>query len=101
MWHTSILQRAYRYRIKAAPAHDQILLNIHRKIIRKHGALVITARNEVSGGHLKKNIGQSPEWTFVLIPYKAKYGKIKKHDFYFGIIKPESSAKKQLPEKYK
>lgn len=93
VWHTSILQKAYHYQVKAAPAHDKILLDTHRDIIRRHGALVISARNEESAGYLKKNIGQSPDWTFVLFPYKAKYGKMKKHDFYFGIIKPENYKK--------
>ena len=88
VWHTSILQYAFKYDVAASPDHDGVLLGIHRDKIRKNGALIITTGPLASEKRLLERYGQKPEWTIRTIPYKARFGEQKEHGVSFGILTP-------------
>lgn len=88
IWHASILQNVFGYRIKACPDKDPILLRIHRNTLEKGNVLAISPHPESDGMMIGKFFGIKPEWTVKEIPCKARFGKRKFHRIYLAILPP-------------
>lgn len=86
IWHASMLQNTYKYKIKACPDMDPILISLHKDIIKNHGALIITPHPKGAEENIKKHFGYTPIWHKHEFPYQAKFGKKKMHKIYFAIL---------------
>ena len=86
IWHASMLQNTFSYRVKACPDSDPILLGLHRDKIESDGALVINGSPE----NLRKFFAIEIKMHKRNIEYRSRFGKKKIHTCYFGMIPPGS-----------
>ena len=93
VWHASSLQNAFKYKMKAAPDSDPLLLRLHWDTIRRYGALVITDGAQTSSERLSKYVKGQLQWQKMQIKYAARFGKAKKHTFYLAAIPPGALIK--------
>ena len=90
IWHASMLQNTYKYKVKACPDMDPILTSLHADKIRKSGALVITPHPDGCTQNIKKMFGVDLVWKKYEFAYQARFGKKKYHTIYFAILPPQA-----------
>lgn len=101
IWHAAMLQNTFKYRIKACPDSDPILINIHRDTLASRGALVIASNKENSEKELKKHFDISRlKWHDAKIPYRARFGKEKIYTISLAVL-PPAAVKAVKAEKTK
>ena len=93
IWHAASLQNAFGYTVKAAPCEDPILFGLHLDTVNRHGALAISSIPQGVSRALSKYIKADLQWQKMEIKYSARFGKVKKYDFYLAVIPSDSLIK--------
>ena len=72
---------------------DDVMIDLYREKIRKHGALLIDAGERDFDGFLKRAGGVKVKFKHCPIRYRARFGKTKKREFVLGYLPPGTVLK--------